>query len=562
MLVGEATYRATHGAIEYGERRAAPGEGQGRAGRRLRGAACARRAAARVEAAAGAARRPQGGAEPDPRHARARAPRAHRCSWSRSSACPGSARAGSSGSSAARARGRPGARDLAAGTLPPYGDGVTFWALGEMVKAQAGDPRDATTSTTAEAKLAARGRATWSPTRARPRGSRGTCGRCSALDAPSAGGAAREAFAAWRRVLRGARGARPLVLVFEDLHWADDGLLDFLDHLADWATSAPLVLLCTARPELRERRPTWGARANAVDDLALSADATTRRRALVGFLLDQRSFPAELADGAARARGGEPALRGGVRAHAGRPRLLDRDGGGWQLRDRELPVPESVQAIIAARLDALQPDEKARAPRRGGDRPRLLAGRGRGGLRPRACGRRRRASSARAKGARPARAHERGRGRAPVLVPPRARPRRRLRADPARRARGEAPARRGVDRVARPARGPRGDDRAPLPARARVRARRRPGRLVVRGSGAESAREAGDARARAVRARAGGALLHRGARALAGGPCRARPSALLPRQGAPAGGGGIAELEEASEPLLEVGDGAARRSAT
>ena len=108
--------------------------------------------------------------------------------------------------------------------------------------------------------------------------------------------------------------------------------------------------------------------------------------------------------------------------------LLYRNGGGWQLREGELPLPESVQGIIAARLDALQPEREARAPRRGGDRPRLLARGGRGRLR---------VSSARTSTTSSTSlerkefvrrvAHERRRERAPVLVPSRARARRRVR---------------------------------------------------------------------------------------------------------------------------------------
>ena len=72
---------------------------------------------------------------------------------------------------------------------------------------------------------------------------------------------------------------RPLVLVFEDLHWADDGLLDFVDHLVEWATGVPLLVVGTARPELLERRPGWGGGKRERDHaLALAARRTTRRR--------------------------------------------------------------------------------------------------------------------------------------------------------------------------------------------------------------------------------------------------------------------------------------------
>ena len=67
-----------------------------------------------------------------------------------------------------------------------------------------------------------------------------------------------ERFAAWRRFFEALAEQRPTVLVFEDLHWADDDLLDFVDHLVDWARACRCSSSCTARPELLERRPGWG----------------------------------------------------------------------------------------------------------------------------------------------------------------------------------------------------------------------------------------------------------------------------------------------------------------
>ena len=66
-----------------------------------------------------------------------------------------------------------------------------------------------------------------------------------------------ELFTAWRRFLEALAATRPSVLVFEDLHWADEALLAFLEHLAEWAEGVPLLLLCTARPELHEKHPGW-----------------------------------------------------------------------------------------------------------------------------------------------------------------------------------------------------------------------------------------------------------------------------------------------------------------
>ena len=85
---------------------------------------------------------------------------------------------------------------------------------------------------------------------------------------------------AWRRFFEALAEQGPVVLVFEDLHWADDGMLDFVDHLVDWATGVPLLVVCTARPELLERRPGLGRRqAQRAHRLAVAAVRAPRRRA-------------------------------------------------------------------------------------------------------------------------------------------------------------------------------------------------------------------------------------------------------------------------------------------
>jgi class 3 adenylate cyclase len=141
----------------------------------------------------------------------------------------------------------------------PYGEGVTFWALGEMVKAQA-RILDTDTAEVAGQKL----RATVAdmisdPTEAswvelHVRALAGLEGVTSA-----SGNRSSEAAAAWRRFLEALADRHPLVLVFEDLHWADDALLDFIDHLADWSSNVSMLIVCTARPELLDRRGGWGA---------------------------------------------------------------------------------------------------------------------------------------------------------------------------------------------------------------------------------------------------------------------------------------------------------------
>jgi class 3 adenylate cyclase len=221
------------------------------------------------------------------------------------------------------------------GRCLPYGEGVSFWALGEMVKAHVGiletDPPEAV-----ERKLAEAG----GGAHLRP-----LVGL--APDSDLGDDRRVEAFAAWRAFFESIAEEGPLVLVFEDLHWADEGLLDFVDHLADWARGVPLLIVCSARPELLDRRPGWGGGKLNAQTLALAplADADSAR--LIGELLGQALLPAETQAALLERAGGNP-------LYAEQYALLYREHGSVQ----ELTLPETVQGIVAARLDGLSAEEK------------------------------------------------------------------------------------------------------------------------------------------------------------------------------------------------------------
>jgi class 3 adenylate cyclase/tetratricopeptide (TPR) repeat protein len=224
----------------------------------------------------------------------------------------------------------------------PYGNGVTFWALGEMIKAQAG-VLESDTSEQVEEKLRRSARdvvaedAEWTEGHLRP-----LLGL--ATDDGEAGG---EAFVAWRRYIEGLADRSPLILVFEDLHWADDGLLDFIDHLVDWASGVPLLVVGTARPELLERRPGWGGgKANAVT-LSLSALSSKQTAVLIGALLGKAVLDADAQQLLLQQAGGNPLYAEQY------VRMLAERGP-----QDESALPESVQGIIAARLDGLPSGEK------------------------------------------------------------------------------------------------------------------------------------------------------------------------------------------------------------
>ncbi len=241
----------------------------------------------------------------------------------------------------------------------PYGEGVTYWALSEMVKAHAGiletDSAQVATDKldlSVRTALADDGDADWVVRRLQPLVGLGSDQELSE-DQRS------ESFAAWRRFFEALADRSPLVLVFEDLQWADEGLLDFVDYLVEWVSDLPLFVVATARPELLERRPAWGGgkvNAATVQLQALSEDDTAR---LVSALLEQAVLPAETQAVLLARAGGNPLYaQEFIRMLVDR-RYLRRDSSAWRLDEGEsLPLPESVQGVIAARLDALPQEEK------------------------------------------------------------------------------------------------------------------------------------------------------------------------------------------------------------
>ena len=147
--------------------------------------------------------------------------------------------------------------------------------------------------------------------------------------------------------------------MFEDIHWADDALLDFIDLVADRAGAVPLVIVCTARPELFERREHWGGGKLNSTTVALSPLTAEDTARLVGELLHQTLLPANVQEPLLdRAEGNPLYAQEYVRMLQDRG-LLAQSAGGWALTGDVAGLPESIQGIIAARLDTLNAEEKA-----------------------------------------------------------------------------------------------------------------------------------------------------------------------------------------------------------
>jgi class 3 adenylate cyclase/tetratricopeptide (TPR) repeat protein len=244
------------------------------------------------------------------------------------------------------------------GRCLPYGEGITFWALGEIVKAQAGilesdGPEEAgrKLSVAVDASIEDVSDRDWVRARLAP---------LVGVAADVAPTGQEESFTAWRSFLEAVAAGRPLVLVTEDLHWADPAMLQFVEHLVDWATGVPLLVICSARPELYERLPGWGGGKRNSTTISLSPLSTRDTATLVAALLSTAVLPAETQSVLLERCGGNPLYAEEfVRMLMDRG-VLEQRGPAVQIApDVDIPVPESVQALIAARLDTLPPPRKA-----------------------------------------------------------------------------------------------------------------------------------------------------------------------------------------------------------
>ena len=167
-------------------------------------------------------------------------------------------------------------------------------------------------------------------------------------------------FDAWRRFFERMAARYPLVLVFEDIHWADEGLLDFIEYLGDWA-QGPIMTVALARPELFERRQTWGGGKRNAASIALDPLSTDESVAMLDDLL-AGDLPEELGRLiAARSEGNPLFVEEIVRKLIDDGVLRTGEALGWEVATpvSRVDLPRSIQGLIAARLDGLPDDEKA-----------------------------------------------------------------------------------------------------------------------------------------------------------------------------------------------------------
>ncbi|HEY8170671.1 MAG TPA: AAA family ATPase, partial [Candidatus Limnocylindria bacterium] len=241
------------------------------------------------------------------------------------------------------------------GRSPSYGEGITFWALGEMVRRRARLTEDADETTTREALGASL--TEYIPDPDEREQIAPAMLALLGIEAGPPGG--RDAlFPAWRTFFERIAEHGTTVLVFEDLQWADAGLLDFIDHLLEWSRGLPIMVVTLARPELFDRRPDWAANRRHLTALALEPLSDEAVRELLNGLVPGLPDDA-LAAIVGRAEGVPLYAVEMVRGLLADD-LIRRNGGAYEPSGdlSTIRVPDTLRSLIASRLDGLEPEDR------------------------------------------------------------------------------------------------------------------------------------------------------------------------------------------------------------
>jgi class 3 adenylate cyclase len=234
-----------------------------------------------------------------------------------------------------------------------YGEGITFWPVAEVVHQAAG-----TIDTDSPAEATAKLR--------RLLGDADDADHIAARVAQLIGleatpVPAEEAAWAFRRLLEVLAGPGTLVVVLDDLHWAEPTLLDLVEHVADHARAAPVLLVAIARPELLEQRPGWAGGKLHATTVLLEPLGEAESAELLASLAGPVALPEEASRGIARAAEGNPLFLEELLAALVEEGRLRREDGRWVAAAdlAEHGIPPSIQALLAARLDRLDDADRA-----------------------------------------------------------------------------------------------------------------------------------------------------------------------------------------------------------
>jgi class 3 adenylate cyclase/tetratricopeptide (TPR) repeat protein len=236
-----------------------------------------------------------------------------------------------------------------------YGEGVAYWALADMVRMRCRVAEDEPAASAREKLAAALVEHLLDPDErsfVEPR-----LAQLLGVGTSDVGDRA-ELFAAWRIFFERLAESDPVVLLFEDLQWADASLLDFVEHLLEWSRNHAIFVVTLARPELLERRPTWGAGQRQFTSITLEPLSDVAMRELLDGLVP--GLPGRLQEQIlARAEGVPLYAVETVRMLLDRGALVE-DGAAYRVAAEveTLEVPETLHSLIAARLDGLSAEER------------------------------------------------------------------------------------------------------------------------------------------------------------------------------------------------------------
>jgi class 3 adenylate cyclase/tetratricopeptide (TPR) repeat protein len=241
---------------------------------------------------------------------------------------------------------------VASGRCLAYGHGITYWPVAEAIRHGAGIAEsDAPETTVARLRevLAAEPEAERIATI--------VGGLLGIQDSPPAPD---EIFWAIRKTFEALARRRPLVLVFDDVHWGEPTFLDLVEHMADWTRDAPILLIVMTRAELLEMRPAWGGGKRWVTTMSLEPLSEVESQELVASLLGRAELPAEMQGQISRAAEGNPLFVEELLGKLIDDGFLVVAGDGWSpVGDvRQLTIPLTIQALLAARLDGLSGEDR------------------------------------------------------------------------------------------------------------------------------------------------------------------------------------------------------------
>ena len=229
-----------------------------------------------------------------------------------------------------------------------YGEGITFWPLGEVVRDAAGIDIDMPAQLALDKLQALAGDPQIVERLA------------SAIGLSTAQFPLTELFWGSRRFLEVLARERPVVVVIEDIHWAEPTFLDLLEHLTENLADAPVLVLATARHDLLEARPNWGQAACSVR-VSLEGLSEAEVAAVAANLLGEAGLPPSIRDRIARASGGNPLFVEQMLSMLVDDGTIQATNGSWQVRGdaRDFAIPPTIHALLAARLDRLRREERS-----------------------------------------------------------------------------------------------------------------------------------------------------------------------------------------------------------